>query len=304
MSDQADIKLFLSVIEEGSFSAAARRLGHTPSAVGKRIRALEERLGVDLLVRSTRKMALTDAGQRYAEDVREIIDRLAVIEEDLRDGARTLRGQIRLTAPMAYGQRFVAPAALDFMEQNPAVEIVLSLTDKVVDLVGNGVDIAVRTGTQPDSGLISRRVGPYRRTICASPAYLLQQGYPQTAQELSRHRCLKLASEFTVSHWDLEDGGPSGNRLGHGLVCNSLDVLGAACVGGQGIACLPDFIAHASLENGRLLPLLRGAQQPKPGPDILILRPANRQTARRVRDLGDHLYRALRLADKPSRSEA
>ena len=214
MNDQSDIKLFLSVVDEGSFSAAARKMGQTPSAVGKRIRALEDRLGVDLLVRSTRRMTLTDVGQRYAEDVREVIDRLTGIEEDLRDGAGALRGQIRLTAPVAYGQRFVAPAVTDFMGSNPEVEVILSLTDKVVDLVGDGVDMALRSGTQPDSSLISRRIGPYRRKICASPGYLAAAGHPASVADLGRRRCLKLPSEFAASHWNLEDAGPAGTRLG------------------------------------------------------------------------------------------
>ncbi len=303
MYDQSDIKLFLSVVDEGSFSAAARKLGQTPSAVGKRIRALEDRLGVDLLVRSTRRMTLTDAGQRYAEDVREVIDRLTGIEEDLRDGARTLRGQIRLTAPMAYGQRFVAPAVADFMGSNPEVEVILSLTDKVVDLVGDGVDMAIRTGTQPDSSLISRRIGPYHRKICASPRYLAAAGYPASVADLGRHRCLKLPSEFAASHWNLEDVRVAGTRLGGGLICNSLDVLAAACIAGQGIACLPDFITQEALQNRQLVELLSGVQRQESGPDIVLLRPTNRQTSRRLRVLADHLFRVLRRSVDLSHAE-
>ncbi len=303
MDDHSDIKLFLSVIDEGSFSAAARRLGLTPSAVGKRVRALEDRLGVDLFVRSTRRMTITDAGQRYAEDVREVIDRLSTIEEDLRDGATRLRGSVRLTAPMALGQRYVAPALSEFMALHPEVEVVLSLTDKVVDLVGDGVDIAIRTGQQPDSSLISRRIGPYARTICASPSYIEQEGRPNSVADLGHHRCLKLPTEFAASHWSLEDAGEGGTRLGSGLVCNSLDVLGATCLSGQGIACLPDFVAQNGIQNGGLVPLLADAPRAEHGPDILLLRPANRQTPRRVETLGDHLFRALRSSVKALASE-
>lgn len=294
MADHSDMRLVLCVIDEGSFSAAARKVRQTPAAVGKRVRALEQRLGVDLIVRSTRKMALTEAGQRYVEDAREIVARIAALEEDLRDDAGTLRGTVRLTAPTAYGQRFVLPAVTDFMSRNPTVEIQLSLTDKVIDLVGDGVDLAIRTGIAADSSLIGRRIAPYRRQICASPDYLARHGTPGSPADLAGHRCLKLPRETVLSDWLLEDSLRRGTRLGAGLTCNALDALASACVNGQGIASIPDFIATRPLTEGQLVPLLDDHRRSEPDEGIMLLRPANVVTPRRVRALGDFLFSRLR----------
>lgn len=285
--------LFLLVIDSGSFSAAARRTGQTPSAVGKRIRALEERLGVDLLVRSTRKMALTAAGQRYAEDAREIVARMTALEEDLREGSNVLRGMLRMTAPTAYGQRFVVPAVAAFMASHPAVEVHLMLTDKNIDLVGEGIDLAVRTGSHPDSTLISRRIGPYGRKICAAPSYLERHGRPRAVLDVTSHRCLRLPSEATVAHWGLQ-AAQNGIRLGRGFICNSLDALSEACIAGQGLACLPDFIADALISDGQLTEVLSELRDEHGRDEILLLRPANAMPPRRVRALSDALFSHLR----------
>ena len=294
MADHSDMRLVICVIDEGSFSAAARKLGQTPAAVGKRVRALEQRLGIDLIVRSTRKMALTEAGQRYVEDAREIVAQIDALEEDLRDDASTLRGTVRLTAPTAYGQRFVLPAVTDFMSRHPTLEVQLSFTDKVIDLVGDGVDLAIRTGVAVDSSLIGRRIGPYRRQICASPDYLGRHEAPLSPADLTGHRCLKLPRETVLSDWLLNDGVRQGTRLGAGLTCNSLDALAFACVIGQGIASIPDFIATQPLKEGQLVPLLADHTKSEPDEDIMLLRPANPVTPRRVRALGEFLFSRLR----------
>lgn len=286
--------IFLAVVDQGSFSAAGRALGHTPSSVGKRIGSLEARLGVDLFVRSTRTMALTDAGRRYAEDARDIAGRIAALEDDLKDGAATLRGTVRMTAPTAFGQRFVVPLITEFMAQHPGTEIECTLTDKVVDLVGEGVDLAVRTGVQRDSTLRMRRIGPYLRTICAAPRYLATHGTPEVAQDLTGHKCLTLPHEVTLSHWNLGGNEGKNARLGGGLSCNSLDALAFACGQGRGIACLPNFLADARLASGRLISILPNAARARPASDIVLLRPDTQITARRVRALGDALFNGLR----------
>lgn len=288
--------LFLAVVDHGSFSAAARAIGQTPSAVGKRIRLLEERLGVDLLTRSTRRMALTDAGRRYAEDAREILSRLEALEEDITAGTGQLRGTVRLTSPIAYGQRFVVPAVTEFMHRHPQVEIELSLTDRKIDLVAEGVDLAVRTGIVADSGLIGRRLGPYRRSICAAPDYIAAHGTPRTPGDLGSHRCLRLPTEKMPIAWGLEVSAHKGLRLGPSLVCNSLDALHDACCAGLGLACLPEFMAGKSIAAGHLVPLLQAHHDPAADGAILILRPETSVVTRRLRALVDHLVAHLRPA--------
>jgi DNA-binding transcriptional LysR family regulator len=293
MDKHSEIAVFLAVVDQGSFSAAARALGQTPSAVGKRVRFLEERLGVNLLIRSTRRMALTEAGLRYSEEARDLQARLEALEDDLKEGGGALRGSVRMTAPTAFGQRYVTPALVGFMEMHPDVNIALSLTDKLVDLTGEGLDLAVRTSVQQDSELIGRRVGPYRRRICAAPQQIAMHGAPDTPAELTRKRCLRLPNEIICADWGLKEGVRTGGRLGNGFVCNSLDALRTASLAGLGIACLPDFLIRDDLQAGRLVEVLPSYRDPSIEGDIVILRPATSVTTRRVRALSDHLFHHL-----------
>jgi len=298
MDRQFEMAMFLAVVDHGSFSAVARSMGQTPSAIGKRVRLLEERLGVDLLIRSTRRMALSEAGQRYSEEAREILARVTALEEDITDGADHLRGTVRLTAPTAYGQRYVVPVITDFLRTHTGVEVDLLLTDKRIDLVSEGIDLAIRTGVVADSTLIARRLGAYRRTICVSPDYLATHGAPEGPADLGLRRCLKLPHERTPVDWGLESAERVGTRrLGAGFICNSLDALHRACLEGEGIACLPDFLAQDSIRQGRLTAVLQDHRDPTTTGDILIIRPETSLTPRRVRTLIEALVAQLRNAD-------
>ena len=289
-----DMTLLLAVVDHGSFSAAARALGQTPSAVGKRVAQLEARLGVALLHRSTRRMALTAAGRRYAEGAREILARLAALDDDIAAGSDSLRGAVRMTAPIAFGRAHVAPAVIAFARAHPGVEIVLSLTDRAVDLVGEGFDLAVRTGVPVASGLIARRVAGYRRRICAAPGYLATRGVPERPRDLARHRCLKLAQEWQPGDWGLAAAGGPALRLGPGLRCNALDVLHMACLAGEGLACLPEVLCEGDMRAGRLHPVLGDCAAAEQA-TVAILRPEG-TPPRRVRVLGDFLVAHLRRA--------
>lgn len=293
MSRRDDLELLLAVVDHGSFSAAGRAMGQTPSAVGKRIAQLEVRLGATLLHRSTRKMSLTDAGRHYVEEAREIAARLAALEEDIAAGAASLHGRIRMTAPIAFGRQHVGPAVRAFMAQNAGVEVELLLTDRKLDLIDESVDLAVRTGALADSGLIARRLAPYRRHVCAAPAYLASHGMPATPRELAGHRYLTLVHERHPADWGLGGGATQGLRLGPGLRCNALDVLHAACMDGEGIACLPAFMSDGSIKAGHLRPLLAGEGEIADG-EIAILRPDAVALPRRVRSLIDFLVDHLR----------
>ncbi len=288
MSRRDDLELLLAVVDHGSFSAAGRAVGQTPSAVGKRIAQLEMRLGATLLHRSTRKMSLTGAGRHYVEEAREIAARLAALEEDIAAGAASLHGRIRMTAPIAFGRQHVAPAVLAFMAQNTGIEVELLLTDRKLDLIDESVDLAVRTGALADSGLIARRLAPYRRFICAAPTYLASHVMPATPHQLADHRCLKLVHERHPADWGLAGAAAPGLRLGPGLRCNALDVLHAACMDGEGIACLPAFLCDGAIKSGDLRPLLENHAKTAPG-GIAILRPDAVALPRRVRSLIEFL---------------
>ncbi|WP_122073456.1 LysR family transcriptional regulator [Pseudophaeobacter sp. EL27] len=289
MTQKTEMEILLTVVDQGSFSAAARVLGYTPSAVGKRVHHLEERLRVPLLIRSTRRMTLTEAGQRYVEETRELLARLTKLEADIADDADSLRGPIRVTCSAALGRIHVVPQLVLFMERHPEIEIDLALSDKLVDLVGEGFDLAIRSGTLPDSSLISRKLMTNRRLPCAAPGYLDQHGVPQQPESLAAHRCLRLPRERLVSDWGFRWRPGSPDRLGAGFSCNSLDALHAACCGGQGIAWLPEFLIREDLRAGRLLPLLADCVPPDAGGAIYVLRPEAAFQPRRVRALADFL---------------
>jgi DNA-binding transcriptional LysR family regulator len=295
MTQKTELEILLAVVDHGSFSAAARALGYTPSAVGKRVHQLEQRLRVPLLVRSTRRMTLTEAAQRYVEEARDLLARLRALEENIADDAASLRGTIRLTSSAALGRLRVVPVVIEFMERHPEVEIDLLLTDKIVDLVGDGFDLAVRSGVLPDSSLVSRKLMNNRRVLCAEPAYLERHGVPQQPEELTRHRCLRLGQEKQLSDWGFTRPPGAITRLGAGFSCNSLEALHAACCAGRGFAWLPEFLISHDLHQGRLVPVLIDHADPDAGGGIFILRPETIFLTSRVRALIDFL--ADRFAD-------
>lgn len=192
MPDLLDIRLFVRAIACGSLSAAGRELGFSPAVASKRLTRLENVLGVRLIQRSSRRLALTEEGAIYLEHANAILAEVSEAEAAITGGVAAARGVLQISAPNALGRRWVAPLLADFCTQHPAVSGRLSLSDRVVDLLDGGFDLAVRIGAQDDSRLISRRLAGNRRLICAAPAYLAQHGTPATLAELVRHNCLVL----------------------------------------------------------------------------------------------------------------
>ena len=289
MTHKTELEVLLVVVDHGSFSAAARVLGYTPSAVGKRVHQLEQRLKVPLLVRSTRRMALTEAGQRYAAEARDLLARLQALEEEIADDAGGLRGTIRMTSSAALGRLHVVPLVVRFMQCHPEVEIELLLTDQIIDLAGSGFDLAVRSGVLPDSSLVACKLNSNRRVLCAAPAYLQQYGVPQDPAQLGTHRCLRLSREKQLSDWGFGRARGGMARLGSGFSCNSLEALHAACCAGHGVAWLPEFLVSDDLQKERLVPVLADHAEIGAGGGIFILRPEAAFLPRRVRALADFL---------------
>lgn len=257
---------FVAVVEAGSFSGAARQLGSSKSALSKKVSQLEQLLGCQLLYRTTRSLTLTEAGDRYFETVRHAV-RLASDGEDAIGALQAApRGLLRVTVPMVYGRRHIAPLIPDFLARHPEVQLQLEMSDAQQDLVAEGFDVAVRIGALEDSSLIARRLAPCHSTLCAAPAYLARAGSPRTPRDLEAHNCLFYSLFRGGTQWRLQ--GPEGEVAitprGNFEVNNS-DAIHTALLAGVGIGNMPDFIVGDDLAAGRLVPLLPAHALPEHG---------------------------------------
>ncbi|WP_439887676.1 LysR family transcriptional regulator [Pseudomonas sp. MBLB4123] len=228
-----EMQVFLAVAEAQGFAAAARRLNMSPPSVTRAVAALEARIGTLLLARTTRSVRLTEAGQRYGEDCRRILAELEEAEESAAGSHAVARGQLTVTAPVLFGELFVTPLLVDYLKRHPAVQIKALLVDRVVSMVDEGVDVAVRIGNLPDSGLHTVKVGEVRQVICAAPAYLAEHGRPRRPQDLRLGDAVVAASSSLVSDWQFSGpGGPLSVRPQPRLVVTANQAaINAACLG-------------------------------------------------------------------------
>ena len=248
-----DMSAFVRVIEAGSLTGAAKRLGIAKSAVSRRVSQLEGRLGAALLHRDSRRLSPTEAGREFYGRARRILADVSEAEDTVRGLSGELRGKLRVAAPMAFGLRYISSAVVDFMVERPGVEVVVDLDDRFVDLVGEGHDLAIRIGGSRDSGLVSRPVAPCRFVVCASPRYLGAKGTPATPDDLADHECLSHANRPPAEQWRFRTGGEWRSvRVAGRLNANNSDVLMEAAVAGLGIAVLPTFIAGEAISRGDL----------------------------------------------------
>jgi DNA-binding transcriptional LysR family regulator len=280
------VESFVSVASRGSLSAAARAEGVTPAVIGRRLDALEQRLGVKLLTRTTRSIALTFEGAAFLEDCQRILNDLANAEASVSLGGVKASGHIRVSAPAGFGRLHVAPLLRDFLDANPDVSCTLDLTDRVVDLVNEGIDCAIRIGELPDSSLVSIRLADNRRVVVASPAYLQRHGAPQTPQELSAHKCLSLGQQRGWLFRD-EEGKVIALKVSGRLECNDGAVLHEWALAGQGLAWRSLWEVDADLRAGRLVAVLDDFAAPTTG--IYAVFPQRKHLSLRVRLLIDHL---------------
>lgn len=249
--------VFARVVDDGGFSAAARALGMSKSAVSKQVSALEDRLGARLLNRTTRRMSLTEAGAARIDNCRRVLAEAEAAESAVGALQSEPAGVLRVNAPVTFGAVHLAPALPDFLARHPAVTIDLTLNDRMVDLVDEGYDLAIRITRLADSSLIARKLAPGRRVMVAAPAYLERCGVPATLVDLKEHDCLSYTYVAADEEWRFR--GPKGEeavRVGSRLRANSGEVLRAAAMAGAGIAALPTFICGADLAAGRLVRVL------------------------------------------------
>lgn len=258
-----EMQVFLAVAEEQGFAAAASRLNMSPPSVTRAVAGLEERIGTLLLNRTTRSMNITEAGQRYAEDCRRILAELEEAEESAAGSHAMPRGQLTLTAPLLFGELFVTPLMVDFLEQHPAVQIRAMLVDRVVSMVDEGIDVAVRIGNLPDSGLNALLVGEVRRVICASPAFLDAHGRPTHPEQLQQLQVVGSASSPLLSDWQFEDNGSLLNvRLQPRLVVTANQAAINAAALGWGLTRVLSYQVAAKVASGELEIVLQEFEQP------------------------------------------
>ena len=252
------IESFVAVSTKGSLTAAAQAEGVAPAVVGRRIDALEERLGVKLLVRTTRKIALTHEGSAFLEDCQRLLSDLANAEASVTAGGVKASGHLRITAPGGFGRRHVAPLVPRFVEQHPEVSVSLNLSDRVVDIVNESFDCAIRVGDLPDSSLVSVRLADNRRLCVATPAYLQRAGVPQHPADLMRHQCLTLSSDASQTRgWAfVVDGVVTHLRPSGRLDCSDGQVLHDWCLAGMGLAWRSTWEVEQEIAAGRLVSVL------------------------------------------------
>ena len=284
---------FVAVATKGSLTAAARAEGVAPAIIGRRLDALEEHLGVKLLVRTTRRITLTHEGSAFLEDCQRLLSDVANAEASVSAGGVKASGHLRITAPAGFGRRHVAPLVPPFRELHPDVTISLNLSDRVVDLAAEGFDCAVRVGDMPDSSLVSVRMADNRRLCVATPAYLARHGTPQHPSELLQHTCLTLSSDASQTRgWAFQLPTEQGSEVTHlrpggPLDCSDGQVLHDWCLAGYGIAWRSTWEVEAEIQAGQLVAVLEDFAAPPNG--IHVVFPQRKHLPLRVRLWIDYL---------------
>lgn len=281
MDNFKQITAFVATATRGSLSAAARAEGVTPAIIGRRLDALEERLGVKLMLRTTRKLTLTFEGAAFLEDCQRILTDMANAEAAVSLGSVRAGGHLRVSAPAGFGRRHVAPLVGEFMQTNPEVTVNLGLSDRLVDLINEGIDCAVRIGELTDSSLVSVRLGEMRRMVVASPAYLVAHGVPKTPADLAKHDCLSLGQQRGWIFRDPESGVIDAWKVSGRFECNDGAVLHEWALAGRGLAWRSLWEVGRDLKEGRLTSVLDAWQAPPMG--IYAVFPQRRHLPLRVR---------------------
>lgn len=297
MENLADIAVFVRVVERGSFTLAADELELSRAVVSKYLTRLEERLGARLLHRTTRRLALTEAGAALFEASRGAIERIEEAEAAIARFQSAPRGRLRVSAPMSFGILHLGPAIADFAREYPGVTLDIRLDDRFVNLVEEGVDVAVRIGVLTDSSLVARKLGATRAVACASPAYLAEHGEPATPEELAGHDCLIYSYLANANVWRFlaRDGREIPVAVSGSLRINNGIVLAEAAIAGRGVLVSPSFYVAPMLRDGRLKRVLAGYRLPELG--IYAVYPQKAHVPPKVRVFIDYL--AARFGRKP-----
>lgn len=294
----ADLRMFVTVVELGSISAAAERLKVAKSAVSRRLAQLESRLGAELLHRTTRRLNLTESGRAFLERAQRILADLEEAEQAVSQAHGALRGRLKVALPLGFGLRHLAPIINEFGARHPELEFDLDFNDRQIDLMQEGFDLAIRIARMADSSLIARKLTVIRHLPCASPAYLARHGTPAGAAQLARHHGLVYSNLANPGLWSFvaPDGQAGSVQVQPRLHANNGDFLLSAAMAGQGIMLSPTFYLHEALGSGALVPLLTDHTWPEL--NAYAVYPPTRHLSRRTRAFVDFL--AQRLSGEPA----
>jgi DNA-binding transcriptional LysR family regulator len=265
------METFVAVVEGGNFTEAAQRLDMSAVMVGKYVRDLEKRLGARLLERTTRRQSLTDAGRVFYEDAKRALEHMRMAEASVERLRASPSGTLRISAPITFGACVIAPLAASFRQAHPLVRVELELSNRNVNLIDEGFDLAIRIGELGDADLIAKPLSLYRMVICASPGYLAQYGRPETPQDLSAHHCLSHSVWNSRSAWKLGDGDSPGLATESAFTCNDGNGLRLAAIAGAGLLLQPEVLVAQDLASGALVQVLH-AYAPKPHPIHIVYR--------------------------------
>jgi DNA-binding transcriptional LysR family regulator len=295
MDKLSAMAMFVRVVEEGSFSAAAEAAGVSATMAGKQIRLIEERLGARLLHRTTRRQRLTEVGRLYYERCKQVLADVELADASAGELQADPRGLVRIVSPVTFGSRRLMPALADYAARHPAVSVDLALDNRTVDMAEEGYELAILVGAVRDHNLVALPLQPYRRLMAASPAYLQRHGMPLHPQELSAHACLGLSYWRRNDHWRLR--GPGGEcevAVSGNLSADNGDALRTAALCGAGLVLQPEVMLADDIAAGRLVQVLP-EWQPTPSPMYLVYAPDRRPTAK-LRSVIDFLLSRFGVA--------
>jgi DNA-binding transcriptional LysR family regulator len=297
MNRLQSLESFVAVVESGRFSTAAERLGIGKSVISRRVSELEDHLGALLLHRTTRQLSLTDAGRAFYPRAVQVLEDLSDAEQSVSQAQQELSGRIRLAAPLTFGLLHLAPALTAFMDQHPKVVLDVDFNDSEVNLVQEGIDLALRIGVLADSTMVARPLAPIRMLACASPGYLARHGTPRTPQDLVQHQGLCYSNLAEPQKWRFIDksGRQQTVRIPLRMQANNGQILLEAAASGHGICLSPTFIAYQAILEGRLVPILRDHESP--AATAYAIYPNRRFIPQRVRALADYLHNLF--GDRP-----
>jgi DNA-binding transcriptional LysR family regulator len=298
MDKFAHMQIFVGIVEAGSISGAAERLGLAKSAVSRRLAEMEARLGVSLIQRTTRRLNLTDSGRDYYARCVAILADLDEAESAVSQAHGALRGGLKVALPLSFGLLHLAPLIEEFIARHPGVRFELDFNDRQIDLMQEGFDLAVRIAALEDSSLIARRLAPIRHVLCASPGYLAKHGTPSVAADLANHAWLAYSNvrDPGLLSYRGPDGLPGSVHLPVRLAASSGEFLMRAAIAGQGVLLLPTFYVHEAVSSGRLVAVLTDHVWPERS--AYAIYPPTRHLSSRVRAFIDFLVE--RLAGEPS----
>jgi DNA-binding transcriptional LysR family regulator len=289
MDRAAEMTAFVRAVETGGFSAAARQLGLTPSALSKLVTRLEDRLGARLLQRTTRRLQLTAEGEAFYARALPILKAMDEAEAEVTEAGTSPRGMLRLHCGSTFGMHQLAPAIPRFQARHPAVSLDLTISDERLDMMQEGVDLAIRIGPLDESTLVARRICNLERVICAAPAYLERHGTPRTPDDLQRHNCLWITSLPALRRWPFDTD--EGIRVVHvdgNVVTNNAETVLQLAVAGVGVTRLSDVVVAEAIRSGALVPILADWHHVEPVP-LFATYPSGRNLSPKVRAMVDFL---------------